>query len=63
MVSKLVFGLPIIVPNQRDIYTTRKEFIATELTLYIMQRKFHEGLLQGQQTNHQLLSFADTYRQ
>jgi len=30
--SKLVL---ITVHNQRDIYTTRKEFIATELTLYM----------------------------
>ena len=63
VVSKLVLGLPIIVPNQRDIYTTRKEFIATELKLHIMQRKFHEGLLQGHLIGHQLLSVTETYRQ
>ena len=28
-----------------------------------MQRKFHEGLLQDQQTDHQLPSAAETYRQ
>jgi len=48
VVSTLLLGLPINMHNQQDIYTTGKEFIATELTLYIIQRKFHEGLLQGQ---------------
>ena len=49
--------------NVTHIYTTGKEFIATELTLYIMQRKFHEWLLQGQKIGHQLLSVAEIYRQ
>jgi len=56
-------GLPISAHNQHDICSTGKEFIVTKFTLYIMQRKFHEGLLQGQHTGHQLPSVAETYRQ
>jgi len=44
-------------------YTIQRTNSATELTLHFVQRKFLEGLLQGQQTGHQLPSVAETYRQ
>jgi len=52
--------LPISVHTQCDVYTTGKEFIATELILYIMERKFMKDLL-GKQTGHQLPSVAKAH--